>query len=131
MENNKLRELSKAFFENNEKPTEYELYKFLVDNEWKIYADYQKQTFVSEINYFLTRNDYDADKVPNDIIESMLERVEDHLNSTDEFEHIFEYVIDDYKEDLEEYKIIEVEDDDRSEMPHDYTNHFDSGEENK
>lgn len=105
MENIKLRQLAIEFCDKHTYANEDDIYNFLAENQWKIYADYQNQTFRNEINYFLTRNDYDADKVPNDIIESMLERVEDHLESTDEFEHIFEYVIDDYKEDLEEYKL--------------------------
>lgn len=109
MVNNKLKELAKDFARkySSEYITPRHIYDFLVKNQGDIYTDYQRQIFRSEINYFLTRNDYDADKVPNDIIEFMLERVEDHLNSDDEFEHIFEYVIDDFKEDLEEYKLEE------------------------
>lgn len=110
MENNKLRELSKAFFENNEKPTEYELYKFLVDNEWRIYADYQKQSFKNMIKMELDeRGDYNIKNIPDKLLDIMAEDFEEQIFSEDNFRDCINETLDWYEEDLEEYKLEDCE----------------------
>ena len=109
MENNKLRELSKAFFENNEKPTEYELYKFLVDNEWRIYAHYQKQSLENTIRTELDEDNFDVKRIPETLIESMAYDLEEQIFDEYEFRDMMSDIMDFYKEDLEEYKLEEDE----------------------
>ena len=133
MENIKLKELAQEYFATYKTIDEQSLYTFLADNQWKIYADYNRNTHREKIVGELEYNDYDVDKIPEELIDSMVERFEDIFYDDDSnpYDNCIRYTIDDYEEDLEEYKIINIEDDGRSEMPWDYTNHFDSGEEDE
>lgn len=106
MENIKLRQLAIEFFENNLNPTEDDLYKFLVDNEWKIYCDYDRNTHKEKMIDELTEKEYDTNKIPDDLIDDMVERFEDfYYDDNYRWVDIMHDVIYDYEEDLEEYKL--------------------------
>ena len=107
MENIKLRQLAIEFFENNLNPTEDDLYNFLADNQWKIYADYEKYTHKEIIIANLEYLDYKINDIPDTLIDSIVERFGDILydDSDNHFANCIRYAIDDYEEDLEEYKL--------------------------
>jgi GH18 family chitinase len=119
MENNKLRELAQEFFDkciifqgvdDQLKAFRVEnLYNFLVDNQWKIYADYEKNTHKEMIVGLLEESDYKVDEIPDDLIDSIVYAFENILydDSDNTFDCCMRYAIDDYKEDLEEYKLEE------------------------
>jgi hypothetical protein len=104
---NKLKELSIEFFENHLNPTEEDLYNFLVDNEWRIYADYEKNTHKEIIIANLEHMGYNTTKMSDKLIDSIVERFGDILydDNDNHFGNCIRYAIDDYKEDLEEYKL--------------------------
>lgn len=105
MEKNKLKELSVEFFNNHPSPTENDLYNFLVDNGWRIYADYQKKSLHQTIYYELECRDFEASKVPEHIIDDMAVVLEERVFDEDRFCDIINNVIDDYAEDLQEYTV--------------------------
>lgn len=107
MENIKLRQLAIEFFENNLNPTEDDLYKFLVDNEWKIYCDYDKRSHRQMVVYTLENRDFKVEEIPDDLIDSITERFEDILydDNDNHFESCLRYAIDDFGEDLQEYAV--------------------------
>ena len=105
MENNRLREIAKEFCEKYEGTNENELYNFLADNQWKIYADYQKKSLHQTIYYELECRDFEASKVPEHIIDDMAVVLEERVFDEDRFCDIINNVIDDYAEDLQEYAV--------------------------
>lgn len=110
MENIKLRQLAIEFFENHLNPTEDDLYDFLVNNEWKIYCDYDKNTHREKIIGELEYSDYAVDKIPEMLIDGLVERFEDIYyddENSGHYDNCIRYAIDDYEEDLEEYKLEE------------------------
>jgi hypothetical protein len=107
MENIKLRQLAIEFFENHLNPTEDNLYKFLEDNAWKIYADYQKQSFENIIRMELDEQDFNVKDIPEYIIQEMGISLEETLLEENHFRDCINDTIDWYKEDLAEYKLEE------------------------
>ena len=117
MENNKLKELAQEFFDkymvfqeadDQLKALKVEaLYKFLADNQWKIYADYDKMSHRQMVVYTLENRDFKVEEIPDDLIDSITERFGDILydDSDNHFANCIRYAIDDYEEDLEEYKL--------------------------
>ena len=106
---NKLRELAKEFCKQHNYAKEDELFEFLVDKEWQIYCHYDKMSHKDKIIGELENNDYEVNKIPDDLIYSMVERFDDILYDDDDnyFDNCVRYVLEDYKEDLEEYKLEE------------------------
>ena len=112
MQNKKLEELAKEFFENNAKPTEEDLYKFLVDNEWKIADNYDKACHREDIIFELEDREYKISAIPTKLIDDMLYYFEDKLGdygSECGWRTILNNVIEWFEEDLEEYKWEEKE----------------------
>ena len=109
MENNKLRELAKEFCKKNKNMNEDDLYIFLIDNQWKIYADYQKQSFENAIRTELDEQDFNVKDIPENIIQEMGLSLEETLLEENHFRDCINETIDWYKEDLEEYKLEENE----------------------
>ena len=110
MENVKLRQLAIEFFENNLNPTEDDLYDFLVDNEWRIANNYEKSCHKEDIIYELEERLYNISKIPDNIIESILEHFEDSLGDYGNecgWRTILNNTIEWFEEDLEEYKVEE------------------------
>ena len=110
MENIKLKQLAIEFFENNLNPTEDDLYKFLVDNQWKIADNYDKDCHKEDIICELEERGYDVSKISNKLIDDILYYFEDKLGdygSECGWRTILDNVIEWYEEDLEEYKLEE------------------------
>ena len=117
MEINKLRELAKEFFDKYEVFQKADdplksfmvenLYNFLADNQWKIYADYDKQSHRQMVVFALENRDFKVGEVPDDLIDSITERFDDILYDDNDnyFETCLRYAIDDYGEDLQEYAV--------------------------
>lgn len=117
MGNNKLRELAQEFFDkciifqgvdDQLKAFRVEnLYNFLVDNQWKIYCDYDKNSHKEMIIGNLEYADYDTSKIPDDLMDSLVERFEDLLydDGDNVCDNCIRDVIDEFEEDLEEYKL--------------------------
>ena len=104
MENIKLRQLAIEFFENHLNPTEDDLYDFLEENEWRIYADYQKQSLKNTITTELDE-DFDVSKIPDNLIDDMAFTLEEMVYDEYDFRDDMHELLDYYKEDLEEYKL--------------------------
>lgn len=109
MENIKLKELAQEYFATYKTIDEQSLYTFLADNQWKIYADYDKYTHKEMIIGNLDYLGYPTTKIPDKLIDLIVERFEDILydDNDNHFENCIRYAIDDYEEDLEEYKLEE------------------------
>lgn len=107
MENVKLRQLAIEFCDKHTYANEDDIYNFLVENQWKIYCDYDRNTHREKIVGELEYNDYAVDKIPEELIDSMVERFEDIFYDDDSnpYDNCIRYTIDDYEEDLEEYKL--------------------------
>lgn len=117
MENNKLKELAQEFFDkciifqgvdDQLKAFRVEnLYNFLVDNQWKIYADYDKMSHRQMVVYTLENRDFKVEEIPDDLIDSITERFDDILYDDNDnyFESCLRYAIDDFGEDLQEYAV--------------------------
>lgn len=97
------------FLAEHEQPTAEDLYNFIIDNEWRIYSEYEKMCHKEDLLIMLEQREYNVDKLPNDLIDSILERYGDHLTDSEEWHYILNDIIDDYEEDLEEYKTNEGE----------------------
>lgn len=122
MENNKLKELAQEFFDkcitfqrvdDQIKAFRVEsLYKFLVDNQWKIADNYDKDCHKEDIICELEERGYDVSKISNKLIDDILYYFEDKLGdygSECGWRTILDNVIEWYEEDLEEYKLEESE----------------------
>lgn len=108
MENNKLKELAQEYFATYKTIDEQSLYTFLADNQWKIYCDYDRNTHKEKMIDELTEKEYDTNKIPDDLIDDMVERFEDfYYDDNYRWVDIMHDVIYDYEEDLEEYKLEE------------------------
>ena len=109
MENIKLRQLAIEFCDTHIYANEDDIYNFLADNQWKIYADYDKYTHKEMIIGNLDYLGYPTTKIPDKLIDLIVERFEDILydDNDNHFENCIRYAIDDYEEDLEEYKVEE------------------------
>lgn len=107
MENNKLRELAKEFCNKNKYMNEDDLYIFLVENQWKIYADYQKQSLKNVVKQELDEQGFDVKNISEGIIEQMAFSLDELIFDEDNFRDCMNQTIDWYKEDLEEYKLEE------------------------
>ena len=108
MENNKLRELAIEFCDKHAYANEDDIYNFLADNQWKIYCDYDRNTHKEKMIDELTEKEYDTNKIPDDLIDDMVERFEDfYYDDNYRWVDIMHDVIYDYEEDLEEYKLEE------------------------
>ena len=106
IENIKLRQLAIEFCDKHTYANEDDIYNFLVDNEWRIYCNYDRNTHKENLIFELSEKNYDTDKIPNNLIDSMVERFEDFLyNDGYRWNTIMNDVIFDYCEDLEEYKV--------------------------
>ncbi len=107
MENIKLRQLAIEFCDKHIYANEDDIYTFLADNQWKIYADYDKYTHKEMIIGNLDYLGYPTTKIPDKLIDLIVERFEDILydDNDNHFENCIRYAIDDYEEDLEEYKV--------------------------
>ena len=92
------------FLAEHKQPTAEDLYTFIIDNEWRIYHEYEKMCHKEDLLIMLDDNEIDRETVPEKLIGSMLETYEDRLADSDEWHFILNGVIDDYKQDLEEYK---------------------------
>lgn len=105
---NKLRELAKEFCKQHTYANEDDIYNFLVENQWKIYADYQRQSFKNMIKMELDeQGDYNIKKIPEKLLDIMAEEFEEQIFSEDNFRDCINETLDWYEEDLEEYKIEE------------------------
>lgn len=109
MENNKLREMAKNFCKNHQDTNEDDLYIFLVDSQWKFYADYQKQSFKGVIKQELEEQDFDVNNIPDKLIDDMAFNLEEEVFDEGCFRDCISDVFDFYKEDLEEYKVEDCE----------------------
>ena len=108
MKNNKLKELAREFCDKHKETNEDELFKFLADNQWKIYCDYDKNTHKEKIIDELAEKEYDTNKIPDDLIDDMVEEFEDFFYDDNyRWLDIIHGVIYDFEEDLEEYKLEE------------------------
>lgn len=77
-------------------------------NLWKLSDIYDKSCYLEDIKTELAGYDYDVDKIPDNLLESILETYIDKLADWGS-ENGWNYIIDDtinlYKNDLEEYKL--------------------------
>lgn len=107
MENIKLRQLAIEFFENNLNPTEDDLYNFLAENQWKIYADYDKMSHKEMVVITLESRDFKVNEIPDKLIDLIVERFEDILydDNDNHFENCLRFAIDDFGGDLQEYAV--------------------------
>lgn len=108
MENNKLKELAQEYFATYKTIDEQSLYTFLADNQWKIYAYYQKQSLEDTIRTELDEDNFDVKRIPETLIESMAYDLEEQIFDEYEFRDMMSNIIDFYKEDLKEYKLEEI-----------------------
>lgn len=92
------------FLAEHKQPTAEDLYTFIIDNEWRIYREYEKECRKEDLLIMLEEDGIDREKVPETLIDYMLETYEDRLTDSAEWHFILNGVIDDYEEDLEEYK---------------------------
>ena len=105
-----LDELSRVFFEKYPQPTKEDLYNFLVENEYKIANNYDKNCHKEDIMYELEDREYNISAIPPELIDDILYYFEDKLGdygSESGWRTILDVVIDWYEEDLEEYKLEE------------------------
>lgn len=102
--NKKYEKMINNFLAEHEQPTAEDLYNFIIDNEWRIYSEYEKMCRKEDLLILLEENGINREIVPEKLIDSMLETYEDRLADSDEWHFILHGVIDDYEEDLEEYK---------------------------
>ena len=92
------------FLEQHKQPTVEDLYTFIIDNEWRIYSEYEKGCHKEDIYIFLEEDGFDRENLPDTLINNMLETYLDWLSESDEWHFILNNVLNHYKEDLEEYK---------------------------
>lgn len=102
--NKKYEKMINNFLAEHEQPTAEDLYSFIIDNEWRIYREYEKGCRKEDLLILLEEDGIDRESVPEKLIDSMLETYEDRLTDSDEWHIILNDVIQDYEEDLEEYK---------------------------
>lgn len=104
-ENQKLKGLAQEFFKNNNNPNESDLYNFLTQKQWEIYINYDKDKHKQQIVYELQELEYKVEEIPQDTIDAMVEDFEEMIYG-DESKYLYciKETIDNYKEDLEEYK---------------------------
>lgn len=108
METNKLKELAKRFFENKQNPTEEDLYEFLMDNEYKIAQNYDRNCHIEDIKFELEEQGYDIKNISNELIVNIVWHFEDRLGDYGNecgWRTILDNTIEWFKEDLEEYKL--------------------------
>ena len=105
MENIKLRQLAIEFFENHLNPTEDDLYDFLEENEWRIYDDYQINSFKNIIKIELDEAGYDVKNIPEKLLDFMAKDLEESAFDEDRFRDGINGLFDWYRRDLEEYKL--------------------------
>jgi len=120
MENNKLKELAQEFFDkciifqgvdDQLKAFKVEnLYNFLADNQWKIYDDYQLNSFKNIIRIELDETgEYDVKNIPDELLDFMAKDLEESAFNEDRFRDSINDLFDWYGRDLEEYRLEEDE----------------------
>jgi hypothetical protein len=107
MEKNKLKELAREFCDKHKETDEFELFTFLADNQWKIYADYQSKSMIETITFELEERDFNVEEIPEWIITAMATKLEEKIYDEYRFEDIINNLIDEYGEDLQEYAVEE------------------------
>ena len=105
MQNEKLRELSKKFFDRVSNPNEVALYDFLLDYGWVIYDNYRKMSMVQTITTELENRDFEVGEIPQNIIDEMAMSLEERIYDEDRFFSIIDVVFEDYAGDLQEYAV--------------------------
>lgn len=105
MQNEKLRELSRKFFDRVSNPNEVALYDFLLDYGWVIYDNYQKMSMIQLITTELENRDFEVGEIPQNIIDDMAHDLTERIYDEDRFSSIIEVVFEDYAGDLQEYAV--------------------------
>lgn len=105
MQNEKLRELSRKFFNRVSNPNEVALYDFLLDYGWVIYDNYQKMSMAQTITTELENRDFEVREIPQNIIDNMAHDLTEHIYDEYRFQSIIDGVIKDYAGDLQEYAV--------------------------
>lgn len=88
------------FLAEHKQPTAEDLYNFIIDNEWKIYHEYEKMCHKDDLFIELTEMGHNPYLISPDIIESILYTFEDRLSDSDDWHYILKNTIYDYEEDL-------------------------------
>ncbi len=107
MENIKLRQLAIEFCDKHTYANEDDIYNFLEENQWKIYADYDKISHRQMVVLTLESRDFKVNEIPDKLIDLIVERFEDILydDNDNHFENCLRFAIDDFGGDLQEYAV--------------------------